>query len=312
MNKVIIIALTALCVWLVYEYPHAMINPGDLVEGHQKLKENCLSCHKPFWGIESDKCTDCHKLENIGKDTLNITGISEDKQKKLFHQYLSEQKCASCHTDHAGLNAGISMRFDHELLTETILNQCVNCHNKLSDNIHKNLSSDCSKCHQTKGWKSDVLFNHEMINADEKNNCVSCHVQPDDSFHSMIKDNCNKCHGTVKWTPSTFNHSNFFILDKDHNTKCITCHTNNNLSSYTCYGCHEHSVNNIMDEHREEGISSIDDCVSCHKSADEDDMKMDGKKGKEFNKNEKGNTKESDKRNDNEGEKENNEEEDDD
>jgi len=30
---------------------------------------------------------------------------------------------------------------------------------------------------------------------------------------------------------------------------------------YTCYGCHEHQPAQIITEHREEGIPSIENCV---------------------------------------------------
>ncbi|MFM7402028.1 MAG: hypothetical protein ACKO4W_14110 [Bacteroidota bacterium] len=35
------------------------------------------------------------------------------------------------------------------------------------------------------------------------------------------------------------------------------------------YGCHEHNRANTLAEHREEGISNINDCARCHKSPDE-------------------------------------------
>jgi hypothetical protein len=98
-----------------------------------------------------------------------------------------------------------------------------------------------------------------------------------DNFHNIIKDNCDKCHSTSKWMPSTFDHSVYFILDQNHNTTCNTCHSNNNYNSFTCYGCHEHSESKIIAEHNEEGIYNISNCISCHKSGNEHDIKNNNK-----------------------------------
>jgi len=42
---------------------------------------------------------------------------------------------------------------------------------------------------------------------------------------------------------------------------------------YTCYGCNEHSPANIRREHTEEGIRNFDNCVECHRSASEHDIR---------------------------------------
>jgi len=41
------------------------------------------------------------------------------------------------------------------------------------------------------------------------------------------------------------------------------------------YGCHEHTVSNILSAHREEGISNLTNCASCHKSSN----KHEGREG---------------------------------
>jgi hypothetical protein len=73
------------------------------------------------------------------------------------------------------------------------------------------------------------------------------------------------------WTPATFDHDEYFRFDKDHTTKCSTCHMNSDYSNYTCYGCHEHSRSNIREEHVEEGIHDYENCEECHRSGDEDE-----------------------------------------
>lgn len=284
MKKAIVLLIMTICIWLMYQYPHAMLNPGELVEGHQKSNNKCLACHNPFWGISNDKCISCHKLSDIGKDTLKLDDTNAANEDVLFHQHLSNQKCTSCHTDHKGLKPEMSLSiFNHELLSETVISKCSSCHSKPSDPIHRQISTSCKSCHNTKDWKSEVAFNHSMIQDIDKNNCTSCHLKPSDSYHQQVKDNCDKCHTTAKWIPSTFDHSAYFQLDKDHNVKCNTCHTNNSFNIYTCYGCHEHSESKIMKEHTEHGISNFSNCASCHKSADKHDIRMNERTNQELN-----------------------------
>jgi hypothetical protein len=67
--------------------------------------------------------------------------------------------------------------------------------------------------------------------------------------------------------PATFDHARFFMLDRDHNAACTTCHTTSDRRQYTCYGCHEHTEANIRAKHVREGIPNFTNCVSCHRSA---------------------------------------------
>ncbi|HNA31042.1 MAG TPA: class III cytochrome C family protein, partial [Thiobacillaceae bacterium] len=107
--------------------------------------------------------------------------------------------------------------------------------------------------------------------------CQSCHKSPKDALHRQITGNCSQCHGQAKWVPATFDHDRHFVLDGDHNVKCATCHVRNDYASYTCYGCHEHTPDNIRREHIEEGIRDFKDCAECHRSADEHDIRMPGR-----------------------------------
>ena len=265
MKNLFILGITASLVWLMIDYPQAMINPGKLSAVHQDLSNKCTSCHDVFWGVSSEKCIKCHKLSEIGKVSLGNT------KSVLFHENLKDQACTACHTDHKGINPTISLsKFNHNLLPSAEQTNCNNCHNKPTDNLHQSLSNACNKCHTTIEWKSTSGFNHNMIQDSTKNNCVSCHKSPNDNFHSSFKDNCTSCHSTNKWSPANFEHSKYFVLDRNHNASCTTCHTtNNNFKVYSCYGCHEHSESNILGEHREEGISNLNNCIRCHKSGNE-------------------------------------------
>ncbi|MBI4944871.1 MAG: hypothetical protein HY840_00560 [Bacteroidetes bacterium] len=270
MKRIVVLVIVALCACMVYLFPQEMINPGDLVAGHQHLKDKCLACHHPFWGIASEKCISCHKLSDIGKDTLMSNDSTSNKSKTSFHLNFSNQECTGCHTDHKGLKPGISLsRFDHKFLSGAENAQCISCHSKPTDDVHAQLSTACNNCHNTQGWRSFVSFDHAMIQGADKNNCITCHQQPKATYHNQFNTDCAKCHITSKWRPSSFDHSSYFILDQNHNANCITCHSDNNFSAYTCYGCHEHSQGKMESKHYEEGITNIINCVRCHKSGNE-------------------------------------------
>lgn len=268
-----------------------MINPGDLNKGHRNLDNDCFSCHVPLKGISNEKCIKCHAISEIGIKNLK----KNSNIKILFHQSLTDQNCSACHTDHNESNRTNKVNvFSHDLVNKTIIAECLNCHTTPSDNKHDKFSPDCSGCHSTFKWNDKKNFNHKNILENDLNRCIACHKAPEDELHIGILDNCSTCHGYTKWKPSTFDHSSKFVLDNDHNTRCNTCHLNNNYKSYTCYGCHEHSPGKIADEHNEEGISNFDNCVSCHKSGSEHDFKREGNRENKRNKESDENTKDDD------------------
>jgi hypothetical protein len=262
------IVMVIVFIFLMLRYPDIMLSPGPLSEGHQDLNHRCLSCHAPFGGIGNDRCITCHKVEDIGKDSLQPTG------KILFHHMLVSQSCISCHTDHVGIHPVSSISgFDHHLLSDSLINNCVSCHASPNDNLHQQVSASCIGCHNTDAWTLTSPFNHDHLLVENKNNCASCHQGPADDIHKNNLDNCSACHSTLKWIPSTFAHGDYFVLDEDHNVNCRVCHITPQYKSYTCYGCHEHTEAGMRAEHAEEGIYNITDCVTCHKSANEDDIK---------------------------------------
>lgn len=278
------IAGVAVFLFLMVQYPHILLSPGEISQGHQDIKQQCFSCHQAFGGIRNDKCIACHTLADIGKDSMHkVAGSIIRSEQVLFHKNLDKYACTTCHTDHAGLDPESAMNgFEHEMLPKTIRTDCIACHQKPADKLHLQLTDACTKCHTTKAWELAFAFNHDMVKPAERNNCIGCHETPDDAFHRKVNNDCSKCHSTSKWVPSTFDHTAYFVLDSDHNAKCATCHLNNDYSSYTCYGCHEHTVSNILQEHREEGITNLTNCVSCHKSSNEHEGGEGGrKKGRE-------------------------------
>ena len=275
-TKIAYFVITIAILAIVIAFPHKMLSPGNLYQAHSDLNNDCFACHKVFSGTPNENCISCHKVSEIGLKKDKNGNRTSVENKLLFHKNLKNQDCISCHSDHKGIDPKLSLKkFDHILLDITNRNNCVSCHSQPTNKLHNQVTNSCVSCHSTTSWKSTTLFDHDKIKGEIKNNCLACHQSPKDDFHTNSKNNnCISCHSLNKWKPSTFNHNNAFVLDQNHNADCITCHTNNDFKSYTCYGCHEHSLNNIREEHSEEGISNFNNCVKCHRSGNEHDIRM--------------------------------------
>lgn len=182
----------------------------------------------------------------------------------------STERCMSCHKpDDIGKLTTLGQPI-HKPLTHTPFHQ-------------KLLKQDCLACHSdhagVKRFRSDGRFEHALLLPDARQECQSCHQSPSDSLHRQITGNCSQCHNQQQWVPATFDHDKYFALDRDHNVKCATCHVRNDYSRYTCYGCHEHSPEKIRREHIEEGIRDFKNCVECHRSANEHEIRMPAGRG---------------------------------
>jgi len=145
----------------------------------------------------------------------------------------------------------------------------------------KLMQQDCLACHGdhagVKRLPGAGRFKHALLRADARQECQACHKSPKDALHQQITGNCSQCHSDEKWVPASFDHNKYFVLDRDHNVQCVTCHLRNDYARYTCYGCHEHTPEKIRREHIEEGIRDFRNCVECHRSADEHDIRMPGR-----------------------------------
>jgi len=157
----------------------------------------------------------------------------------------------------------------------------------LKTSFHQQLiEQDCMACHSDHqgpklAKRSRKPFSHALLRPAIREQCESCHKSPTDGLHRQITGNCKQCHTQEAWKPATFDHDKLFLLDRDHNTSCVTCHTKNDYSRYTCYGCHEHQPEKVRREHVKEGILNFENCVECHRSADEEPGKTGGRDKRE-------------------------------
>ena len=136
------------------------------------------------------------------------------------------------------------------------------------------IEQDCMACHSDHPGprlteRSGKRFSHQLLRADVRERCEACHKPPADSLHRQVTGNCAQCHRQDGWKPATFAHDKLFLLDSDHNASCVTCHAGSDYKRYTCYGCHEHQPDKIRRKHEKEGIRDFENCVKCHRSAEE-------------------------------------------
>ncbi len=137
--------------------------------------------------------------------------------------------------------------------------------------FHQKLrEQDCMACHSDHSavrltQARQHRFTHALLQPELQAQCESCHSKPADRLHRGVQSDCQACHRQDAWKPATFDHTRQFVLDRDHDTDCATCHQGAGFASYTCYGCHEHTPANIRAEHEEEGIRDFRDCASCHR-----------------------------------------------
>lgn len=147
---------------------------------------------------------------------------------------------------------------------------------KLKTTFHASLlENDCMHCHVAHrvpplSRREHPAFTHDMLAAKARDRCESCHAPPEDELHDKIEGGCAQCHLATHWKPSAFDHDKYFKLDRRHNKSCSRCHVDNDFEQYTCYGCHAHKRRSIIAEHREEGITDIEDCAACHPDSREE------------------------------------------
>ena len=274
-SKIIAVNLLA-CLVLVLIYPHLMIAPGKLMQGHQKLTEDCFACHTPFLRSSPKKCIVCHELEKIGKFKTTDEKIVKKAGTVAFHQKLVEQDCVACHSDHQGVKVYRKIHhFSHELVMESVRKECKGCHENPDDKFHREQELNCSTCHNQDDWQPASIDHEKYFISVSDRKCTGCHKKPNDKFHRKQDLDCGLCHGLNKWKPASFDHDQYFRStgkktctechkkpdDKLHSQlkgQCDTCHSLKKWKPATF----EHDEYFRFDkDHKTE-------CVTCHENDD--------------------------------------------
>lgn len=275
--------------------------------GSETMSDRCLACHEAIRRQLEDPeslhgalassgsalpCYACHgehqgpdaSLTRVDIETFphQATGFSLEGHGQRADG--SEFGCADCHGQdlarfdpplcarcHSELDAGFM-----EMHTGHFGDGCLACHDGVDrygarfdhDEAAFPLRGghagvDCRACHP--GARSPA----DLRSAPQ--DCGGCHDEP--AYHGgLLGTGCAACHSTAAWTPATYDRAHLFPIDhgEEGTSPCRTCHPDR-LDAYTCYGCHEHDPAEIADEHRDEGVTDIEECAACHPTGLEDE-----------------------------------------
>jgi hypothetical protein len=254
---------------------------GGQLTGLPTACEGCHSEPEIHRGLFDANCGNCHNTQGWSPATfdgmpfnhLQNTRFSLDK-----HQvdYAGQTiVCSTCH---------------QENLRTFNLRTCIDCHTRADtafmQDHQQTFGADCLGCHdgvdRMSGFDHNSIFlldgkHAEIACADCHLNqvfagtpsiCYQCHAEPE--IHAGIFGlDCQFCHTTAAWSPATLLEHNFpldhGIRRSDPATSCSTCHPTNYVE-YTCYGCHDHQLEEITQKHNEEGITptELPACATCH------------------------------------------------
>jgi predicted CXXCH cytochrome family protein len=248
--------------------------------------KDCKDCHTEptmHHGIFEQKCDGCHTPQSWSPASLNnqsfahlgSTGFSLvlhqiDYSKQIITcstchpkdlQIFDIQTCIDCHTQHDA-----TFMVDHQ---KQFGSSCMVCHDgvdRLSNYDHANFfplkgkhaTIQCSDCHVNQIFRGT------------SSECWQCHKEPD--IHKGVFGlKCYYCHNSDAWSPANLQQHDFplnhGLADQSTQLQCDACHGGNYVD-YTCYNCHDHQPDEIVQSHQAVGIleQDIQDCAKCHPS----------------------------------------------
>jgi hypothetical protein len=231
--------------------------PLNGVTSHAAIAGQCSLCHAPFWSSISmtDRCLTCHT--DVTAQWQNLTTLHG-----ILHQSNPDSTCRSCHPDHRGPNASVTV-MDTSGFPHTRLGYSLASHQSKADDT----SLACRDCHARNYIKFDQAV------------CATCHAQIDAAFtqtHTQDFGNtCLTCHDGLDTYGRNFNHNkaSFLLIGKHGQVLCGQCHVNTRtiadlkLAPRDCNSCHA-----AQDAH--EGRLGKD-CGACHNPANWTPANMD-------------------------------------
>ncbi|MFH1196821.1 MAG: hypothetical protein V1720_14050 [bacterium] len=209
-----------------------------LTGAHAGIASECATCHNGDYTNTPDECYGCHQSNYEQTTNPNHISVGIDTDCELCHTTTPDWKPAlfPIHND------------IYPLL-----------------GAHAAIATDCAACHN--GNYSNTL-----------QECYGCHAQDynntSNPSHTAtgFGTNCEDCHTSGGWVPATFDHDAqyFPIYTGKHNNEwnaCADCHVNaQNYSVFECVNCHEHSKQDMDEEHQGVNgyIYASAECYACH------------------------------------------------
>jgi hypothetical protein len=258
---------------------------------HCITDSRCQDCHMEIAkerttseGLHSrlpgtDRCQDCH-TEHMGRETV----ITELAFANLDHASLTGYSLVAHQQDYAGnpLNCE-SCHLQDRFIDQTL--DCITCHSQENPEYieqHRyEYGDDCIQCHD--GQDRMMAFDHNQVYALDgghaevacadchpnhtytgvTQSCVSCHEDPV-VHQGEFGLECERCHTAQNWTDAKLV-KHIFPLDHggEGTSECQVCHSGT-YTINTCYGCHDHTPEDMLAVHQELGIQDYENCMTCH------------------------------------------------
>jgi hypothetical protein len=211
LNLVVLVAL-------VLFLPELTVMPGNPIQAHEEITQDCFACHTPFLGSTPGKCINCHKVEEIGLKTTKGESIEAEQKNVAFHQNLIEDDCVACHSDHKGVMAFRPIQsFSHELVALSVRERCEGCHAIPADGLHRKISGACRQCHTDEAWTPANFDHDEYFRFDRHHDtdCETCHRDNDYGSYT--------CYGCHEHSRSKIREEHFEEGIRDFEN-CAECH----------------------------------------------------------------------------------------
>ncbi len=200
---------------------------------HDSATDFMLIHHSEDYYGDSIVCEDCHPSRPILAAAIECMECHDAHDPSFVQEHIAlfGTDCLECHDGRDAMST-----FEHGQVFPL-------------DGSHTTLT--CDACHDRKLETASIR------------ECVDCHAEPEIHL-GLFGEDCRRCHTSTAWIPAQLN-QHVFPLDHGGQGKidCLTCHQDS-YARYSCYGCHEHDPQEIIDEHEEEEILVIEDCISCH------------------------------------------------
>ncbi len=202
---------------------------------HADLERECDLCHRPWAGVELQRCLACHQA--VADQIVTQSGLHGQPQ--------DAETCSLCHSEHRGREAEIDgaarAAFPHQKVGFSLA-----YHLRRADGS----PFVCADCHVTPGYTF------------EQATCTTCHTEEDagsmERHVAAYGSACFSCHEGSE-SLADFDHQAVLKLQGAHVApSCKACHTERSLQELSagCVACHTEPT-----IHR--GRFGTE-CVACH------------------------------------------------
>jgi hypothetical protein len=250
MNRYKLITILALLVFIIVLPMYALNEPGRMAVAQGEYREQIVSEGADLY---VKYCRLCHgdAGEGVGAmpplDNRAFSEIDPDKLFRTIARAAHGSEMAAWHIEEGGI------------LNDYQINELVTFIQHADWAQVASLSAAAGELeHLPTGFEVGDAYLEV-----EPHDCVSCHEDP--LVHvDVFGIQCERCHNTVSWTPAYLNRHNF-VLDHggEGQVACQTCHLENYYTN-TCYECHDHQPEQMLEVHRKEDLPDYENCSYCH------------------------------------------------